>query len=391
MALIKQNSLLPETPFYYYDMELLERTLKECRCEAQKYGYNVHYALKANVEQPILEMISRMGFGADCVSGWVVEAALNSGFKAEDVVFAGVGKSDAEIELALEHDIFSFNSESLEEIEVINEIAQKMGKVARIALRINPNVEPDTHKYIATGQSASKFGISYPEIKIALSRIEELSNIKIVGIHFHIGSGIVNMNNFKELALKVNEINDWFLAYGVDVQHLNMGGGLGINYTDPDSELVVDFGAYFRVFAENLTKRENQTIHFELGRSIVAQCGDLVTKVLYSKETASGEKFLIVDAGMTELIRPALYSASHRIENISAEGKSREMDRYYIGGPICESSDVFAHDIEFPRSGRGDYLAIRSIGAYGSIMSSHYNLRPTAKSYFSLDFNKEIE
>lgn len=383
MALLKDVSNAPATPFYYYDMELLERTLKECKSAAGKYDYRVHYALKANVEQPILAMIAGMGFGADCVSGWEVEAALENGFKAEDVVFAGVGKSDKEIERSIEAGIFCFNCESLEEIEVINSIAKEMGKVVSIALRINPDVEPDTHKYIATGQSTSKFGISYPEVKVALQRLEELNSVRIVGLHFHIGSSILNMNNFKELALKVNEINEWFLSKGVKLEHLNMGGGLGIDYKDPDAGLVADFKAYFDVFAENLKPEAGQTVHFELGRSLVAQCGDLVTKVLYNKSTASGEKFLIVDAGMTELIRPALYSASHKIENISAEGEARAKERYYIGGPICESSDVFAHDIEFVASKRGDYLAIRSVGAYGSIMSSGYNLRPRAISYFS--------
>ncbi len=385
MAIYNKVADAPKTPFYYYDLGSLQSTLNCCLEEAVKYNYQVHYALKANVEKPILAKISACGMGADCVSGWEVQAAIDNGFHTSKIVFAGVGKSDDEIEFAIKNKIFCFNCESLEEIEVINNSAKKMGSVVTIALRINPSVEPDTHKYIATGQSESKFGISYPEIKQTLDKITELKNIEIKGLHFHIGSGIVNLANFKELALKVNDINDWFLSRGVEIEHLNMGGGLGINYNDPDSEPIVDFKGYFSTFAQNLKPKANQSVHFELGRSIVAQCGELLTRVLFSKTTASGEKFLIVDAGMTELIRPALYSAKHKIENISAKVDNRDnnIERYYIGGPICESSDIFAYDIEFPLSKRGDLLAIRSTGAYGSIMSSHYNLRPTAPAYFS--------
>lgn len=385
MSLYRDIDTAPATPFYYYDMGLLERTVEACISAAQKHNYKVHYALKANVEAPILEKIAKMGLGADCVSGWEVQAALDSGFSPQEIVFAGVGKSDAEIEMAIKAEIFCLNCESLEEIEVVNDIARRLNKRVNIALRINPSVEPDTHKYIATGQSASKFGISYPEIKKAILKIEELQNIKIVGLHFHIGSGIVNLNNFKELALKVGDINDWFLSRGVEIEHLNMGGGLGINYRDPDSEFVVDFKSYFDTFATNLHPKEGQSVHFELGRSLVGPCGELITRVLFSKTTATDEKFLIVDAGLTELIRPALYSASHKIENLTAQHQQRDegTEYYYIGGPICESSDIFAYDIEFPMSRRGDILAIRSTGAYGSVMSSRYNLRPIAQAYFN--------
>lgn len=383
MSLYKINGTIPPTPFYYYDMELLGRTLSACRDQAAAHNFSVHYAMKANVEPPVLRAIAAAGFGADCVSGWEVEVALSNGFKADGVVFAGVGKSDAEMIYALNSDIFCFNCESLQEIEVLNELSTKAGRVARIALRLNPDVEPETHKYIATGQSESKFGISFQEVKQALASLNKLPNIRIVGLHFHIGSGILNFNGFRDLCVKVNEINDWFRAKGIDVEHLNMGGGLGIDYLDPDAGLIPDFEGYFNIFADNLNVRQGQKVHFELGRSLVAQCGELLSRVLFAKSTASGENFLIVDAGMTELIRPALYGAKHKIENVTAQGGSRPMGRYYIGGPICESSDVFAYDIEFPISQRGDLLAFRSCGAYGSIMSSHYNLRPTAAAYFS--------
>ena len=373
---------VPPTPFYYYDMGLLRRTLEKAISEASRYGYHVHYALKANVEGPVLDLISSCGLGADCVSGWEVQAAVEHGFAPDKIVFAGVGKSDAEIVYALEQGIFAFNCESLEELEVINRLAASLGVTATVALRINPDVEPDTHTHISTGQAESKFGISYTEVDKALEKINSLGNIHIVGLHFHIGSQIRNLDSFRRLALRANELVGWFASKGVTFEHLNMGGGLGIDYRDPDDEHVPDFAGYFRVFDENLKVREGQTVHFELGRSIVGQCGELVTKALYTKESPAGSKYVIVDAGFTELLRPALYGSYHKLENISAEGEGRPAERYYVGGPICESSDIFARDIDLPLTRRGDYIAIRSAGAYGSIMSSHYNMRPTAKAYF---------
>lgn len=376
---------VPQTPFYYYDLDLLRRTLKTAADEAGKYGYRIHYALKANVEPRILAEIQRAGLGADCVSGYEVGCAVENGFAPQQIVFAGVGKSDREIEYAIRAGIFAFNCESLQELEVIDELAAKQGKVVNAALRINPNVQPDTHKYISTGQSESKFGISYTEVDAALAKLHELEHIRIVGLHFHIGSQIRKMESFAELARRVNEIAEWFESKGVELKHLNMGGGLGIDYGDPDAEPVPDFAGYFRTFRDNLRVREGQTVHFELGRSIVAQCGELITRVLYTKTTAGGAHFAITDAGMTELIRPALYSAHHRIENLTAEAdrQPRPTGLYSIAGPICESSDVFARDIEFPESRRGDVLSIRSTGAYGSIMASNYNMRPIAPSLFS--------
>ena len=385
MALYKlpSDGQVPQTPFYYYDMQLLRRTLDTVRSEAARYGYHVHYAMKANVEGPVLDLISDYGLGADCVSGWEVQAAVEHGFAPNKIVFAGVGKSDAEIIYALEQNIFAFNCESLEELEVINNLAASLGKTATVAMRINPDVEPDTHKNISTGQGESKFGISYTEIDKALEKVNTLDNIHIVGIHFHIGSQIRNLDSFRKLAIRVNELVDWFTSKGIRLEYLNMGGGLGINYHDPDSELIPDFAGYFKLFNENLKVSEGQTVHFELGRSIVGQCGELITKVLFTKESSTGSKYIIIDAGFTELIRPALYGSHHELENISAEGENRSTERYYIGGPICESSDIFARDTEISATRRGDYIAIRSAGAYGSIMSSHYNMRPTVKSYFN--------
>lgn len=385
MALYSDIASAPATPFYHYDMELLEMTLAAASAHAKPHAYQIHYALKANVEPEILRKISSLGFGADCVSGWEITSAIENGFHPRSIVYAGVGKTDAEIRTAMDNEIFCFNCESLEEIEVINQIAASMNRKVTIALRINPAVEPETHKYIATGQSESKFGISYREIRQMIRKMNELTSIEIAGLHFHIGSSIINMRNFEELSIKATRINEWFLNQGFAIKHLNMGGGLGINYANPDAEPIPDFENYFNTFAKNLRVRDGQTVHFELGRALVGQCGELITRVLYTKTTASGEQFLIVDAGMTELIRPALYSASHKIENLTAQHEKRPNRpvRYYIGGPICESSDIFAYDIEFPLSARGDLLSIRSTGAYGSVMSSSYNLRPRAPRYFS--------
>lgn len=377
---------VPPTPFYYYDLDLLRRTLETAVAEAGKYDYHIHYAMKANVEPHILREIQRAGLGADCVSGYEVRCAVENGFAPEKIVFAGVGKSDREIEYAIGAGIFAFNCESLQELEVVNELAAKQDKVVNVALRINPNVQPETHKYISTGQSESKFGISYTEVDLALGKLDSLNYIRIVGLHFHIGSQIRKMESFAELAGRVNEIAAWFTSKGVELKHLNMGGGLGIDYQNPDAEPIPDFAGYFRTFHDNLRVAEGQTVHFELGRSIVAQCGELITRVLYTKTTAGGANFAITDAGMTELIRPALYSAHHKIENLTAaveKGETRPVGLYSIAGPICESSDVFARDIEFPESRRGDVLSIRSTGAYGSIMASNYNMRPIAPSRFS--------
>lgn len=382
--LITPGATVPPTPFYYYDLDLLRRTLRTATEEANRYGYHIHYAMKANVERPILHEIQQAGLGADCVSGYEVRCAVENGFAPEKIVFAGVGKSDGEIEYAIEQGIFAFNCESLQELEVIDGLAKAQGRTVNVALRINPDVRPETHRYISTGQAESKFGISYTEVDEALERLNELPHIRIVGLHFHIGSQIRNLKSFAELAERVNEIARWFEERGVTLRHLNMGGGLGIDYERPDEEPIPDFAGYFRTFHDHLKVREDQTVHFELGRSIVAQCGELITRVLFTKTTASGARFAIVDAGMTELIRPALYHAHHEIENLTAraEKEARPMERYSIAGPICESSDVFAREIEFPESHRGDVLSLRSTGAYGSIMASNYNMRPIAPSFF---------
>ena len=368
-----------DTPFYYYDMDLLNQTLDLAKGEADKYGFHLHYAVKANFNDPVLKLIAEKGFGADCVSGREVETSVKSGFKASDIVFAGVGKSDAEINSALDLDIFCFNCESIQEIEVINELAEAKGKTAQIALRINPNVNANTHKYITTGLSENKFGINMWELDDVLEVLNKCSNIELIGLHFHIGSQITDLTSFKNLTSKINKIQEWFYSRQIIVKVINAGGGLGIDYHNPDGQ-IPDFAEYFRIFNEFLELRPEQEVHFELGRSIVGQCGFLVSKVLYIKNGLK-KNFAILDAGMTELIRPMLYSAHHDLENISSG--SNEIEKYDVVGPICESTDCFAKDLELPTTQRGDLFLIKSAGAYGEVMASDYNLKTLFPAQYS--------
>jgi len=370
-----------ETPFYYYDTNVLRATLDLLKKEADRYRFKVHYALKANAEQRILSIIHGYGLGADCVSGGEIKAAIQAGFPASKIVFAGVGKADWEINLALDYSIFCFNVESIPELLVINELAAAKGKVAHVAIRVNPNVKADTHHYITTGTAENKFGIALSDLDKVIDVAQSASNIKLIGLHFHIGSQIMEMNNFAGLCSRLNELQDQLEARGVFLEHVNVGGGLGIDYHNPDRQSIPDFANYFATFKRMLKLREGQTLHFEPGRSIVGQCGSLISKVLYVKEGVN-RQFAIVDGGMTELIRPALYQAYHQIENISSE---ESIQKYDVVGPICESSDTFGKEVELNQTKRGDFIAIRSAGAYGQIMASQYNLRRLPNAVFSED------
>ena len=368
-----------KTPFYWYDSQLLDQTLKTVKSLADKYGYHIHYAVKANGNIEILRRMREAGLGTDCVSGNEILQSIAAGIAPEKIAFAGVGKSDEEIQIGLENNIFCFNCESIPEIEVINQIAGQMGKKAHIALRINPNVHASTHHYITTGLEENKFGINMWALDDVLKVLEQTKNIELIGLHFHIGSQILDMQDFRNLCTRVNEIQEWFYARNIIVDHINVGGGLGVNYEQPDKQPIPTFEEYFKVFAETLKLRPKQQLHFELGRALVAQCGSLITKVLYVKN-GTNKKFAIVDAGFTELIRPALYQAVHKIENISS---TEPEEKYDVVGPICESSDCFAKSIDLAGCPRGDLLAIRSAGAYGEAMASTYNLRTLVKGYFS--------
>ena len=367
------------TPFYYYDMQLLQRTLDVVKTESGKYGYHVHFAIKANANPRLLTLIAKNGLGADCVSGGEVRAALDAGFPANKIVFAGVGKADWEINLGLDNDIFCFNVESLAELEVINELAAAKQKVAVIALRINPEVDAHTHAKITTGMKENKFGINLSQLASVTDRLADMKHVRLIGIHCHIGSQITDMSAFRNLTIRINEIQDDLAAKGIVVENLNFGGGLGIDYYHPNHLSIPAFDNYFAAIHSLLQVRPGQQVHFEPGRSIVAQCGTLIARVLYVKEGET-KKFAILDAGFTELIRPAMYDAYHRIENISSD---EPVELYDVVGPICESSDVFGKEVELNKAHRGDFLALRSAGAYGEVMASQYNCRKLPTAYYS--------
>ncbi len=369
-----------ETPFYYYDTDLLRTTLHTINSEAGKHdNFVVHYAVKANANPKLLGIIREAGLGADCVSGGEITAVCKAGFPGNSIVFAGVGKADWEINLALDKDIFCFNVESTAELEVINELAGKKGKKARVAFRINPNVGAHTHANITTGLAENKFGIAMRDMEKVIEEAQNMEHVTFVGLHFHIGSQILDMGDFEALCNRINDLQDQLERQHIQVENINVGGGLGIDYQHPNRVPMPDFKAYFDTYAKHLRLRPGQKLHFELGRAVVAQCGSLIAKTLYIKQ-GEVKKFAILDAGMTDLIRPALYQAYHKIENLSSDGP---METYDVVGPICESSDVFAKHVELNESHRGDLMALRSAGAYGEIMASGYNCRHLPQGYTS--------
>jgi len=384
LKIINKFKSIP-TPFYYYDLNVLKQTLQKVKEESEKYGYIVHYATKANANNTILDIIRSYGLGADCVSGNEIKKAVECKFPSEHIVFAGVGKSDVEINIALDADIFCFNCESLQEIEVINELAIAKNKTAKIALRINPNVNANTHKYITTGLEENKFGINLWELESVVNALKGLKHIQLIGLHFHIGSQITDITSFKTLCTRINEIQNWFVSHKVTIENINVGGGWGVDYHEPDKNRFLDFAAYFKLYNDFLELRPNQKVHFELGRCIVAQCGTLISRVLYIKKGVN-TNFAILDAGMTELMRPALYQAYHKIENLSKSqilNPKSSILKYDVVGPICESSDCFGKAVDLPETERGDIMALRTAGAYGEVMSSAYNLRDRVKAIYS--------
>lgn len=374
------------TPFYYYDLGLLRDTLETIKVESEKYKFHIHYAIKANANDRILNIIRNYGLDADCVSGNEIRKSLENGFSPGSIVYAGVGKSDEEIRFAIDMGIFSINCESIEELILINEISKEQHKVTPIAIRINPNVDACTHEYITTGTEESKFGINHWEFEELFRLLKELQHVQLTGLHFHIGSQICDLNVYEQLCHKVNRFQEKFERRGFKLSHINLGGGLGIDYFSPEKNKIADFESFFSIFNSTLNRRPGQSIHFELGRSVVAQSGSLITKVLYIKNGVK-TKFVVVDAGMTDLIRPALYNAFHKIDNLTSNKKP---EVYHIVGPICESADCFGKHITLPETKRNDLLAIRSAGAYGEVMASRYNLRSTAGTLYSDDIPIEI-
>ena len=366
-----------QTPFYHYDLQLLNKTLKVAQTEAKKHNFHIHYALKANNNTEILSLIQNHKIGADCVSGNEIKTAIKHNFPAEKIFFAGVGKTDEEIKTAIKFDIYCFNVESIQELEVINHWADHFQKTVNIALRLNPDINAKTHHYISTGMAENKFGIADYKVEKALKIINNSSNLNLLGLHFHIGSQITDLKVYKSLCESANNWNSYFLKKGYKLSILNLGGGLGIDYKNPSENNIPDFKSFFEVFKQNLKVLPDQQIHFELGRSLVGQCGNLISKVLYIKEGID-KNFAIIDAGMTELLRPALYQTEHKIEVLTPSLKKNKI-KYEIVGPICESSDSFAKSVKLPQLKRGDYLIVKSAGAYGEVMASQYNMRDKVK------------
>lgn len=367
------------TPFYYYDMDVLRSTIDEIKRCTAGFPFKVHYALKANGNPHIINEIMHHGLGADLVSGGELKAAVEAGFPTQDMNFSGVGKTDWEIRFGLSYDIGCFNVESVPELDVINQLAQEMGKTANIAFRVNPDIDAHTHKYITTGTADNKFGINIEVLESVINHALELPNIHLRGLHFHIGSQITIMQPFVMLCDTINGLLDHYDNRGIHFEIINVGGGLGIDYSTPDTHPLPDFESYFNTFKNHLKLRDNQELHFELGRSIVGECGTLFSRVTFVKESRN-KKFVILDAGMTDLIRPALYEAHHEIQNLTSRESTQAI--YDIVGPVCESSDVFAHDRSLPVTHRGDLIAIRSAGAYGESMASRYNMRALPHSVF---------
>ncbi len=366
------------TPFYLYDLDLLKKTVSIASAEARRFGYFIHYAIKANNDPVISSIIRDNGLGADCVSGNEVQKSLEYGFPNSTIVYAGVGKTDEEIKLALAEEIFCLNCESAEELDVIKEIARLYGMKARVALRVNPAIEADTHRNITTGLDENKFGISLPHLKNALDICSNSEEIEFTGLHFHIGSQITSLGPYRRLCEKVNNIWREFdiTAYGGSM--LNLGGGFGIDYNDPEHNSIPDFKSFFEVFKRYLKLPAGTDVRFELGRSLVGQCGRIVTRVLYTKKGV-GKKFVITDAGMTELMRPSLYQARHHIINTTSTGRT---EKYDVVGPVCESTDVFGKDVVLPETVRGDIIHILSCGAYAGSMTLNFNLRDRAPAVY---------
>lgn len=367
MEIIKEYG----TPVYIYSYGTLIRHIRayeEAFCEVP---HLICYAVKANSNLAILRIFAQLGLGADIVSGGELFRALKAGIKNYKIVFAGVGKSEEEIGYALKNKILMFNVESEAELHKINEIAKKLKKKAKVALRVNPDIDPKTHKYIATGLKTSKFGIPIEKALEYYKTAKTMDNIEVIGIHKHIGSQITDTKTYVEALSKIISLYDKLTKFDMKIDYIDIGGGLGITYKDEEPPLPKDLANSLLP----LLKNKKGKIILEPGRSIVGNAGILVTKVLYTKETEN-KNFLIVDAGMNDLIRPTLYGSYHEIQPVV--NKNRDRIIADVVGPICESGDFLAKDRELEKLSAGEYLAVMSAGAYGFTMSSNYNSRPRA-------------
>ncbi len=373
---VKVEALAKEfgTPLYIYSYQTIIDHFNKLTDAFRQIKPLICYSVKANSNLAILRTLVQRGAGLDVVSGGELFCAIKAGCPASRIVYASVGKTDKEIEEAIRRGILFFNVESLPELENINRIARKLNKIVRVAIRINPDVEPKTHKYITTGKLTNKFGIDFKSAYDILLMRDRFFNLKISGLHIHIGSQITEGAPYICAINKIVDFIGKLRHKGITLEYLNIGGGLGIVYNKETPQTAQKFAQ--RVLA--LLKETRLRIIMEPGRFIIGNAGILVTKVLYIKRTPKKE-FIIVDAGMNDLIRPALYDAYHQILPTSIEHRAKSIERVDIVGPICESADFFAKDRKLPKVKEGDYLAIMSSGAYGFSMSSNYNSRLKAQ------------
>lgn len=360
------------TPLYVYSHATLTRHFRVFDEAFAGVPHLLCYAMKANANLAVLKLFSDLGGGLDVVSGGELYRGLKAGVSPERIVYAGVGKSRDEIAYALKSDILMFNVESAQELRLIDEVASGMGVRARVALRVNPDVDPKTHPYISTGLKQSKFGIDIGQALEEYEAARALSSAAVVGIHQHIGSQIVDVRPFVDALERTAALVRTLRERGADIRYLDVGGGLGITYKDEEPPLPADFARALIAVIRDL----DVTVILEPGRVLVGNAGILVTRILYTKETPA-KNFLVVDAGMNDLIRPSLYGSYHAIQPVRhAPGRPEVM--VDVVGPICESGDFLAKDRDLPRCEPCELLAVMSAGAYGHTMASNYNARPRA-------------
>ena len=359
------------TPCYVYSHATLVRHFRAYDSAFKNIPHVIAFAMKANSNLAILRLMAKEGSGADIVSGGELFRALKAGVPASKIVFAGVGKAPDEIRDALKADILMFNVESPAELHAINEVAAAVGRKARVALRINPDIDPKTHPYISTGFKKSKFGIAADRAMEEFALASSLSHIEVVGVHAHIGSQLTEVAPFIEALKKIVTLIQDLHGQGISIRYLNIGGGLGITYSDEKPPLPQDLSDAILPLVQNL----KLTLVMEPGRVIVGNAGILVTKALYRKE-GEAKTFVIVDAAMNDLIRPSLYGAYHEIRPIDEEAGRRAKQQVDIVGPVCESGDFLAKDRMLAAVKPGELLAVMSAGAYGFVMASNYNSRP---------------
>ncbi len=355
------------TPLYVYDFDYMKERFSELKKAFRARKSLICYAVKANSNLSVIKHFVDMGAGCDCVSIGEVRRAFKAGAKKYKIIFSGVGKRDDEIKEALERDILLINLESEAEMERVEAIAKELDKEARISVRVNPNIDPKTHPYISTGLFENKFGVDIDTAKRIYIKAKNSPNLNPVGIHFHIGSQLTQLEPIKEASEVVADLVRELKVIDVDIKFFDVGGGLGVRYDDEETIQPYD---YVQAILETLHGLD-VTVMCEPGRFLTANAGYFLTKVLYEKQNGD-KRFVIVDGAMNDLLRPSLYNAYHKVEVITYE---KESSRANLVGPICESGDFFAKDVELPKTNHNDLVVIHSAGAYGFTMASNYNTR----------------